>query len=228
MIRIFSDFLNLIYPNVCNICDEKLVLGEKQFCAGCLTDFPKTGINDLKDNPVARIFWGRVNISGAYSLFYFIKGSKYQTLLHKIKYKGEKELGIAMGRMIGTELFKLMTGHIDYIVPVPLHKRRLRARGYNQSELIAKGIAEAMKLEILSDGLIRQIFNPSQTKRGRIERWENVEGIFRANHCEKLRDKHILLVDDVITTGATFEACITALNNDSNCKISVASLAYTK
>ena len=228
MIRIFNDFLNLIYPNVCIICDEKLVFGEKQFCARCLSDFPKTGINNLKDNPVARVFWGRVDVTGAYSLLYFFKGSKYQALLHKIKYKGETELGITMGRMIGSELLKLKAGHIDYIIPVPLHKRRLRSRGYNQSELIAKGVAEEMKLVVINDGLIRQIFNPSQTRKGRLERWENVDGIFIANHCNMLNERHILLIDDVITTGATLEACITALYKEINCKISVCSLAYTK
>jgi ComF family protein len=156
---------------------------------------------------------------------YFQKGGHAQKLLHKLKYKGQKEIGYELGKMIGYDLLNSPFVESDVIIPVPLHKSKFRKRGYNQSEYIAKGIAEIMGNPVDTDSLYRAIANPTQTKRHRYERWINVEGIFVLNNPERIANKHILLVDDVITTGATLEACTNALLQAENVQVSIVALA---
>jgi len=228
MLKIINDFFNLIYPNICVICDEKLVTGEQMFCTNCLSDIPKTNFDDIRNNPVAELFWGRAKLEGAISLFYFNSGSKYRKLLHKLKYSGQKDIGIKLGRMLGDCISKTPLSLVDVILPVPLHPKRLRTRGYNQSEYIADGIAQVIDKPVLNEIMERKIFNVSQTGKGRLDRWTNVEGIFNVKNPYVLIKKHVLLVDDIVTTGSTLEACAISLLNAADCTVSVSTLAVTK
>ena len=171
------------------------------------------------------MFWGRVHIQYATAFLFFQKGGQVQTMLHKLKYKNQKEIGIGIGKLIGLELKNTQLSEIDLIVPVPLHKSKYRKRGYNQSELIAIGLAESMGKPVETKILYRAIANPTQTRKHRYERWTNVEGIFAIKNSERIVNKHILLVDDIITTGATIEASASALLNIENVKVSIFAIA---
>lgn len=188
---------------------------------------PKTQYDNIIDNPVSQIFWGRVKLAGAISLIYFQKGSKYRKLLHKLKYNGEMEVGIEMGKMLGGYLKNLNILNFDIIVPVPLHKSRYLSRGYNQSEMIASGISEIIDVPVDVKSIKRMVYNITQTGKGRYDRWENVEGIFKVVDAQSLNGKNILLVDDVITTGATLEACAAAIQKNIDCNITVCTMAYS-
>jgi len=221
----FNDFFNLIFPKLCCACNNSLLKNENIICTSCIVSLPKTNFHLDKENPVNKVFWGRVQIEMATSFYLFSKKSKVQNLLHHLKYKGVKEVGAVVGKLFGydlaaSEYFK----KIDFIVPVPLHKKKLKKRGYNQSEWIANGIAESMKISINTNSLYRKVDSQTQTKKGRYKRWENVGEIFGIANNE-LNNKSVLLVDDVVTTGATIEACAQVLIKQ-NCKVYVATIAY--
>lgn len=227
LVDFFKGFVNLFYPNICAVCGNDLVKGEEALCLSCLYKLPLTRFWDEPDNAVAQTFWGRVNIESACAYFFFVKGSNYQQLLHKLKYKGEKHIGISLGKQLGSVLAKsdLYNG-IDYVVPVPLHDRKLRIRGYNQAEVIAQGVSQTYNAKLLNNVLVRTEFTQTQTKKSREERAQNVAQAFAVNAPEVLSQKHILLIDDVVTTGATLEACANKLLVSTDCKVSVAALAY--
>ena len=220
-----NDFFNLIFPKLCCACNNALLKNENIICTSCVVNLPKTNFHLDKDNPVAKVFWGRIRIEMAASFYSFSKKSKVQNLLHHLKYKGVKEVGLITGKLFGYDLLASeYFQEIDFIVPVPLHKNKLRKRGYNQSEWIAKGISNSMDIPTNNETLYRKLDSQTQTKKGRYKRWENVEEIFGVTDTQ-LDNKKILLVDDVITTGATIEACAQILIKQ-NCKIYVASIAY--
>jgi len=225
ILKYLKDFANLIFPEVCAVCDEGLMNNEKVICTKCLYHIPKTNFVNNPDNEVAKLFWGRTNIQNATSFFYFNKGSNYQKLIHKLKYKAKTEIGFEMGKIFGTELKSSKFNEIDIIVPVPLHKIKFRKRGFNQCDFIARGISEILKKPVDYKCCYRKIFTDSQTKKSRYERWENVDDIFDVNNPEIFTGKHILLVDDVVTTGSTLEACANALLKINDTRISVATLA---
>jgi ComF family protein len=177
---------------------------------------------------VARLFWGRVSVINATSFMYFTKDSRYRQILHELKYRGQHHIGIEMGRLFGLELKDTPFASADLIHPVPLHIDKFRTRGYNQSELIASGIAQILNIPVESNLIVREVETATQTKKARYERWENVKDTFRIMDPVPLYNKHILLVDDVITTGATIEACAEALLSVRGVALSVASLACTK
>ena len=221
-----EDFVALFYPHICSGCGAALMKGEEVICLGCLADLPKTNYHHLLENPVFQIFIGRANINFATSFCRFDKGGRLQHLLHLLKYKGSREVGNKLGLIFGYELTQSQSfKDIDAIIPVPLHPVKEKKRGYNQSTEICIGLAASMGKPMITDGLIREISNSTQTRKGRFERWENVSGIFKVNHPEKLKNKHLLLVDDVITTGATLEACCHPLLEISGVKVSVATIA---
>jgi ComF family protein len=225
--QIRSDFLELIFPTLCYTCGERLVTQEKYVCFDCWNDLPVTNFHLDPGNKVAQLFWGRVKIENATSYFSYKKGSKYQQLIHSTKYKGLKELGFEVGRKYGyvlrdSEVFRA----VDLIVPVPLHPKKEKKRGYNQCEWIANGIAEGLEKPVLSDNLFRKIFSSTQTRKNRYERWQNVEGIFGVHQPEVFENKHLLLVDDVVTTGSTLEACVHELLKIPDTKASIATLAF--
>ncbi len=220
-----SSLVNLIYPLTCSACDRVLLQNEYLICTVCLYHLPGTGFTKMIDNPVARLFWGRVRLTYATSMYYFYKGGKLQNMIHKLKYKGQFEIGVLLGTLLGRELNDSFFRMVDVVIPVPMHKQKMKKRGYNQSELIASGISRQMKkpLDVLS--CIKTVKNETQTNKSRFERWQNVEGIFTITDKDKLKYNHILLVDDVVTTGSTLEACAHELLKIEGVKVSIATVA---
>ena len=222
----FIDFLNLFFPRTCRCCGTALLSSENQICIKCILHLPLTNFVDLVDNLVEKMFWGRCKIEAATALFYFRKKGNIQKILHEIKYKSNIKLAHRMGNLLGIELKKSNRfADVDIIIPVPLHPKKKRKRGYNQSEEIAKGMAVHFKREINTSCLIRQTYNKTQTKKGRVERWTNVSDIFSVVDPEAIKGKHILLVDDVLTTGATLEACALKLLEVPSVRVSIAALS---
>lgn len=221
------DFLELLYPGLCITCGGRLITGERHMCLSCRCDLPKTHFHLDPENKVSQLFWGRVRIEHATSWLYFRKGSRYQKLVHYLKYKGLGELGIELGRMMGRDLSGSPFREAGVIVPVPLHPRRLRRRGYNQSSKIAEGISFEWGRPVDGTNLARELFTSTQTRKNKFERWQNVEGIFRVSRPDEFLGKHLLLVDDVITTGATLEAAAQTLLDSGAARVSIVTLAYT-
>lgn len=181
----------------------------------------------MPDNPVFRKMYGRVPVENATSLFYFDKGNRVQHLMHQLKYRGKTEIGWYLGKLLGNDLHNAEAYQsIDTVIPVPLHVKKFRKRGYNQSEFFARGIAEAMKIDLTTDVLERAENTDTQTGKNRFERWENVKDAFRLRDKVSLKGKHILLVDDVMTTGATLEACALVLMQTPQIRISIATIAF--
>jgi ComF family protein len=223
-----KSLLGIVYPATCAACGNALYINEDVLCLKCYIDLPKTGYHNDSDNDVARLLWGRIPFKNATSYFFFNKESKYRHILHELKYQGQKQTGLVMGRLFGLDLLGTPFAETDLIIPVPLHASKYRMRGYNQSELIALGISEILKIPVKSDLITRTANTTSQTRKSRFDRWLNVVSTFRINNHEALFNKHILLVDDVITTGATIEACANALYEITGITLSIATLAYTK
>jgi len=193
----------------------------------CWLDLPVTNFHNEDENKVAQLFWGRINITHATAYFSYKKGSRYRQLIYAIKYRGLKELGFEIGKKFGTELKETSNfGAVDLLVPVPLHPKKQKIRGYNQSEWIARGIANAMDLPVITNNLIRKVHTPTQTNKSRFERWQNVEEIFDVEKPEIFTGKHVLLIDDVVTTGSTLEACALHLLKINGIKVSIATLAF--
>jgi ComF family protein len=225
---LFDDFIDLLYPRVCLACGNSLFSKEKIICTSCIYKLPKTNFHTEKENPLSKIFLGRINIESVAAYYLFKKGSKVQHLLHQFKYKGNREIGKFIGELYGHELKKTESfGSVDTIIPVPLHKKKEKKRGFNQSEYFAKGLSISMKNEINTKTLFREKMSETQTKKTKFKRWENVNNIFLIRNSENIKGKHILLVDDVITTGSTIEACAEALQQIPDIKISVAAIACT-
>jgi ComF family protein len=222
-----GDLFSLFFPNLCLGCGKPLIRGEEVVCSICHFHLPKTYFHNDPENPLNRVFWGRVNIEAVAAYLYFHKGSSVQHLLHQLKYKNRPEIGVRIGKWYGLELRQAdVFRDTELIVPVPLHPRKFRRRGYNQSEAFAEGLATVMKAEQETGCLFRKIDSKTQTRKARYNRWENVENIFAVNHPERIKGHHILLVDDVITTGATLESCAHALLAIQGVKVSIATIAY--
>ena len=221
----WRDFSGIIFPRYCAACGNSLLSKEKIICLKCLHEIPRTRFDQMPDNPMAQLFWGRCRIENAAAWFTFMEGSRYQKMLHLMKYKGRKDIAKHLGIYFGAELSQTLFAGADLIIPVPLHPGKLRQRGYNQSEYIAQGISVYLKKPVNTSSLLRKVANPTQTNKSGFDRWENVEGIFTVSEPEKLKEKHILLVDDVVTTGATMDACANALLQIPGVRVSLVSLA---
>ena len=225
--EIFTDFISLVYPGICAACNNALLKNEQSICTHCMFHLPKTNYHLNNDNPVNKLFWGRVNINAAASFYLYTKGGKVQNLIHSLKYNGQTDVGTVAGEWYGYELqsseeFK----NIDLIVPVPLHKKRLKKRGYNQSDFFALGLSKSLAVIVESNNMIRKENSSTQTKRSRYARWTNVSDLFEVSEPAKFENKHILLVDDVVTTGSTLEACAGEILKIANTKVSIATIAY--
>ncbi len=226
MTSFIDDFLSLIFPRTCEICDNSLYKNEDLICTYCLGRLPFTNWHKDKENPLQNVFWGKIQIEGVSAIFYFHNSNRVQTLMHKFKYRGVKELGIYFGKRYGLQLKEFSPfKEVEIIVPVPLHPKKQKIRGYNQSEQFAIGLAQSMQIAVVSDNLFRKTASETQTRKTKIERWQNVKDIFEVNNPEVLKGKHILLVDDVITTGSTLEACARILLEIPGVQISVAAMA---
>ncbi len=222
-----NDLLELFFPTLCITCGSRLASGENFLCFDCWQDLPVTNFHLNQENKVSQLFWGRTQIHSATAYFSYKKGSKYQKLIHFLKYKGMKELGFEVGQRFGFILKESENFQsADIVVPVPLHPKKFKSRGYNQSDWIARGIAKSMEIPVSTNNLHRKIFTPTQTRKNRFERWQNVEGIFGINNLGELTGKHILLIDDVVTTGSTLEACAFQLLKTEGVKVSIATLAF--
>ena len=218
--------LNLFYPRVCAACGETLLKDEETVCLKCRYTLPFTGYENHADNPLAQVFYGRVRFHAVTACFFFAKTGKVQHLIHELKYKNNPEAGVFLGQELGKTIkdAPLFQG-IDYLIPVPLHPRREKQRGYNQSLLIAQGINEVTGIPIGDKYLIRAIYTTTQTKKSAEERHKNVKDIFEVRFPEELEGKHVLLIDDVLTTGATLESCAHQLENIPGITISAATAA---
>jgi ComF family protein len=222
-----TDFYRLFFPKLCGGCDAPLVKNEEHLCLHCNLDLPFTQFENIRENPVEKLFYGRTQIEFGTSLLFFSKGEKVQHILHNIKYNDQKELAVFIGRIFGERLQNILpVNSVTTIIPIPLHPQKQHLRGFNQSELIAQGMNEVLNKELSVDNVFRNINTETQTKKNRIERWQNVEKVFDIKDSNALKNKHVLLIDDVLTTGATLEACTQTLIEQCNCKVSIATVAF--
>lgn len=230
MFNPFRDIASLFFPPVCPVCGEAMGEGMRTVCNRCRWNAPLTQYWTQLDNPIARKFWGLVPIYTASSFLFFVHGSGYRSMVHDFKYRGRWRLAEELGEWYGGELARsgLYDG-IEIVIPVPLHRRKTVMRGYNQSYYIAKGIASQLGVDVDTRNVIRSRYNMSQTRRPRRERWDNVKGVFSVRDSSALNGRHILLVDDVLTTGSTITACAEAMiNGTEGCRISIATLSVSK
>lgn len=226
LFRWYTDFLDIFYPNLCIICNESLLRGEVQICLHCLHGIPTTNFHLHPDNSVEKRFWGKVPLYRGTSFFFFQKGSPFQKLLHELKYRGNKEIGAIIASFAAADLLEAPAFcSVDVLVPVPLHPRKYAKRGYNQSEWIAKGLAGVLHKPVDTLHLRRIRENATQTKKSVFDRYKNTEGIFHLTDTTVFEGRHVLLIDDVLTTGSTLEACMIALMTTPNIRISLFTLA---
>lgn len=227
--RYLLDFFNLIFPDLCCSCAQQLYYGEEYLCIKCLYDLPYTDFHLYPENTVARLFWGRLNCYSAMAMLYFRKGTSVQRLIHQLKYKGQTGLGTKLGILLGERLrTSAAYQQADLLIPVPLHFTRQRSRGYNQSECIANGMALAMGLPVQSNQLVRLQATSTQTRKNRYNRFENMQSVFGLTNPAQLAGKHVILLDDVITTGATLEACGQLLLDHGVAKLSIVAIAFAE
>lgn len=225
----FEELVHVIYPNCCGSCGGILVHGEFLICGMCRMLLPITGYHLVKDNKIEKIFWGRTPVERAASYLFFNKGTGVQRLMHELKYKQSPEIGILLGEMYGLELKRSgwLEG-IDFICPVPLHPKKFKKRGYNQSACFAEGISKVAGIPVDMQWLQRRVFTSTQTRKNRIERWHNVETAFSVEGEPKfLKNGQVLLIDDIITTGATLEACASLIGSKIGNRVSIATIAST-
>lgn len=223
--EIKDSLLHVVFPHVCGGCGSDFLNVESNLCIRCLSSLPETNFEKHIGNPVEKIFWGRIDLASASSTYYFTKESLMQHLMHQFKYKGNKALGLQLGRLMGTALKMSGRFHdIDALIPLPLFPKKERRRGYNQATILCDGISEVSNIPVFNKVISRPLATETQTKKGRIERWRNIEGKFLLSDATAVQNKHLLLVDDVITTGATLEACGNELLLAGGVKLSIATL----
>jgi ComF family protein len=225
--NIFSAALHLFYPHCCTACGSDLIERNNLLCLKCLEDLPHTHFAGHENNPAEKMFWGRLALANAYSEFYFTKGSAIQTLIHQLKYKSNKEIGYFLGKMMGKSILESNRfQNIHYLIPVPLFPDKEFKRGYNQATILCIGISSVLNIPVRTDLVSRIRYTETQTKKKiRTERWENVAGSFVVKNRREIKGKHLLLVDDVLTTGATMEACSRIILQQEETKLSIATLA---
>ena len=224
----FHDFADLLYPRLCHICEAEMLKNESILCTSCLHDLPVTNYHLDNENPVKKVFYGRVKIEKATSLLHFRKKAGVQHLIHDLKYRGHREIGTYLGKWLGEELSMLPDyTDIDIVVPVPLHKSRLKERGYNQVEDFGKEIAIRINAVYRDDILLKVTSTQTQSLKDRLSRWGKLEDTLIIQNTENVHNKHILIVDDLVTTGSTLEACAHKLFEIPGVKLSIATMAIT-
>jgi ComF family protein len=224
---ILEDVLHLIYPHTCNGCGSDLLSDKQLLCYQCLNDLPHTGFARYENNMIENIFRGRIDVKAAHSEFYFSKGQLVQQLVHQLKYKGNREIGEYLGGMMGeTLLTSQRFSQLDMIIPLPMFADKEFKRGYNQATVIAGGMAKKMQVALCTNLVTRNRLTETQTRKHRQERWQNVDGSFSITDPGKLSGKKILLIDDVITTGASIEACGACILTVPGTSLYIASMAH--
>nr|WP_103864968.1 phosphoribosyltransferase family protein [Aquimarina sp. I32.4] len=223
------DFIYLFYPIYCAACDSPLYKNERLLCTSCRHRLPLGNFHNVNAKKIEKVFYGRIKIENVTSLFIFHKDSLVQNLIHNLKYRGREEVGQELGRWLGQELSqKTRYQSIDVVVPVPLHKVRLRERGYNQVEKFGIEIAEKLNAEYIDSVLKKKSYNKKQSKHLKFNRWMNTVETFGTQNESLLENKHVLLVDDIVTTGATIESCVNVLKDIPGVKISIATMAMAE
>ncbi len=224
---LLDGFLSLFYPQLCLSCGKNITPEEDAICITCQFELPKTGFHLEKENLFTDRFWGRINIENGAAFYYFSKGGRVQHLIHNLKYNRKAAVGIELGNLYGKALKNSpLYQNIDIIIPVPLHPKKERKRGYNQSDMFAKGLASSLEVKWDRNILVRTKMTDTQTKKSRLERLENVQDVFKVNNSDSLKNKHVLIVDDVLTTGATLEACAVKILEIPDTKVSLATIAF--
>jgi len=225
---LWDDFISLLFPRLCYGCGNHLVRNETLICTECFVMIPRTNYHLKPDNPVSQLFWGRCRIEKAAAFSYYTRDSRIRKMIHQLKYKGAGDIGSELGRIYAVSLrSSKFLDDIDMIIPVPLHPSKKRQRGFNQSDKISQGISAVSGLPVDTGLLIRKTGTKTQTRKSRYDRWTNVRDIFLVTDEDKLKGRHILLVDDVITTGSTIEACAGEILKSEGTKVSVVALAFS-
>jgi ComF family protein len=220
--------LHLAFPHLCDGCGSDVPDVSHCLCAACLAALPETSYHHFPANPVEKIFWGRLSLASATAHYYFTKESLIQRLMHAFKYRNGKDIGFYLGTIMGEALAQTHRfAHIDALVPLPLHRSRERMRGFNQALVLCEGMAGPFGKPVWKDIVTRNRSTDSQTKKGRVARWQNMDGRFSVNDPSRIAGKHLLLVDDVVTTGATLEACGRALLDAGAGRLSIATLCFS-
>lgn len=225
------ELLHVVYPQFCLVCNTEMVGSNASVCPICVHDFQYTLFEDYTSpTPLDQLFWGRVKIAHTYSLLYFSKGNSTQVLLHELKYKNRADVALYLGEELAKRVIKMpQFADLDALIPVPLHPKKEFIRGYNQAEMLAKGIAQIIPLPINTHVLKRTVFSESQTKKGKMLRWDTMQERFSARETMQTELKHIALIDDVVTTGSTLEICIRLLQEQfPDVKISILTVAFVK
>ncbi|TVZ55963.1 ComF family protein [Lutibacter sp. Hel_I_33_5] len=227
--RFLKDIFYLFFPKICTTCSESLLQSEKIICTACRHDLPIIDFKNYQHNKVSQIFYGRIPVEKAISFFYFRKKGKIKTLIHHLKYKGNQEIGSLIGNWFGVLLKESnQFNDVDYIIPVPLHENKLKKRGYNQLATFGKSLESKLNIPYKKDILIKVSSTKTQTYKSRLERFNDAKTKFKLTDIHFFENKHVLLIDDVITTGATLEACCLELLKTKNIKISIATIAFTE
>jgi ComF family protein len=223
----YQSFISLFYPNLCLVCNGNVPFTDRRICLKCEAELPVTNFHLDDDNPIFEKFAGRIELEQAAALFYFFKNGNVQTLIHDLKYHQKAEIGIQLGKMYGSILKE--SGYfdtVDFILPVPLHPKKEKQRGYNQSDMFAQGLSATLGKPWRKDILKRTEYTNSQTKKSIIDRFENVKSAFEIAKPNAIQNKHILIVDDVMTTGATMEACAINCLEAADCRVSFATIGF--
>jgi ComF family protein len=226
--EIKESLLHLVFPHICEGCGSDLLDRNNLLCLRCLTSLPETNFHFYSNNPIEKIFWGRIPVTHATAQYYFTKESMIQHLMHQFKYRGNREVGLYLGQLMGaafagTNRFSF----IDALIPLPLFKSKEHKRGFNQATVLCEGISGVMNKPVWKDVVTRTTHTESQTRKGRTERWQNMEGRFQLMKPEAIEGSHVLLIDDVITTGATLEACGRELFKAENIQLSIATFCFS-
>jgi ComF family protein len=224
--EIRESFFHLLFPHVCTGCGSDTLGSKNILCLRCASGLPETNFELYNDNPIEKKFWGRLPLIAATAQYFFSRESLIQHLVHQLKYKGNKEIGLHLGRLMGASLLHSSRFIADALVPLPLFEERERKRGYNQSLVLCEGMAEQLNIPVLKNSIARPQHTETQTRKGRIERWKNIDGKFVITDPASVEGKHLLLVDDVITTGATLESCGSELLKANDVRLSIACLCY--
>ena len=219
--------LHMVYPHVCAGCGTDVLPPQSQLCVKCIHELPLTHFEKQSQNPVEKILAGRVPFRQATAQLYFNKQSVLQRLMHRFKYKENKELGLQLGMIMGYQMLESgRFNHLEALIPLPLHESKMKMRGYNQAEVLCNGISQIMQLPVFTSIVKRNVNTASQTRKSRADRWQNMAGKFDIVNNTELQNKQILLVDDVVTTGATLEACANALLKINGLTVNFATLCY--